>query len=75
MYAKEFHTILSEPYIKIPEFESFKGHRVRVIILDLDKDLSQDSDRKEDFIEFLTKNPIDLSSDLKFLSREEAHER
>jgi len=34
MYAVEFETIVNEPYVKIPEFERFKGHKLKVILLD-----------------------------------------
>ena len=36
MYATEFQTIINEPYIKIPNYEAFKGHNVRVVLLDID---------------------------------------
>ena len=35
MYAAEFKTIINEPYIKIPEYEKFKGKEVRVVLLNL----------------------------------------
>jgi len=45
MYATEFQTIINEPYIKIPNYEAFKGHNVRVVLLDIDN--------KNDDIEFV----------------------
>ena len=74
MYATEFQTIINEPYIKIPKFELFKGHKVRVVLLDMEES-SQVDDYKEDFIDYLIKNPVKIPKDSKFLSREEANER
>jgi len=77
MYATEFQTVISEPYIHIPNYEIFKGHKVRIIVLDVEKIESkyQDIEDEEDFIDYLIKNPIKLPKDFKFLSREEANER
>jgi len=74
MYATEFKTIIDEPYIKIPEYENFKGQEVRVILLNIDKPTIAEAEKKEDFFERITKNPKHIK-DVKFLSREEAHER
>ena len=35
MYATEFQTIIDRPYIEIPEYEQFKGHKVRITLLNL----------------------------------------
>ena len=35
MYATEFQTIINEPYIHIPDYEIFKGHEVRITMLDI----------------------------------------
>ena len=74
MYATEFQTIINEPYIKIPKFELFKGHKVRVVLLDMEES-GQANDYKEDFIDYLIRNPVEMPKDSKFLSREEANER
>lgn len=74
MYATEFQTIINEPYIKIPKFELFKGHKVRVVLLDMEE-RGQANDYKEDFIDYLIRNPIEMPKNSKFLSREEANER
>lgn len=37
MYATEFQTVIDEAYIKIPEFEKFKGYEVKIIVLDIKK--------------------------------------
>ncbi len=78
MYATEFQTIINNPYIKIPEYEKFKGQEVRIIVLNINKKshkLTTNTTDEEDFIEYLANNPIQLDKDLKFLSREEANER
>ncbi len=78
MYATEFQTIINNPYIKIPEYEKFKGQEVRIIVLNINEKshkLTTNTTDEEDFIEYLANNPIQLDKDLKFLSREEANER
>jgi len=76
MYATEFQTIINNPYIKIPEYEKFKGQEVRIIVLNINKKSHiLTTEDEEDFIEYLANNPIELDKDLKFLSREEANER
>ena len=72
MYAAEFKTIIDEPYIKIPEYEKFKGKEVRVVLLDLKN--SKKRDKKEDFFDKIVKNPKHIK-DVTFLTREEANER
>jgi len=72
MYVTEFKTIIDEPYIKIPEYEKFKGKEVRVVLLDLQN--SKKKDKKEDFFDKIVKNPKHIK-DVTFLSREEANER
>ena len=76
MYATEFQTVINNPYIKIPEYERFKGQEVRIILLHSKKKSYLPSTEDEvDFIEYLANNPIKLKMDLKFLSRNEANER
>jgi hypothetical protein len=77
MYATEFQTVIDEPYIKVPNYEEFKGHEVRVVFLDLNstKVIEKDDKNNElDFIENLINNPIVLDADFKF-DREEANAR
>lgn len=75
MYATEFQTIINEPYIHIPNFEAFKGHQVRVVLLDIDEQENVQANRSsEDFFDRITKNPKEVKS-VEFLSREEANER
>jgi hypothetical protein len=76
MYATEFQIIINEPYIKIPEYEKFKGQEVRIIVLNINKkNYISTTEHEEDFIEYLANNPIKLDNNLKFLSRDEANER
>ena len=75
MYATEFQTIIDDPYIKIPEYESFKGHKVRIIVLNMNKTTKETQEKQEDFIDYLIKNPVDVPKGIEFLSREEANER
>jgi len=76
MYATEFQAVINNPYIKIPEYERFKGQEVRIIVLHTKKKthipIIED---KDDFIKYLANNPIKLDKELKFLSREDANER
>jgi hypothetical protein len=76
MYATEFQTVINEPYIHIPNYERFKGHKVRIVVLNIDNEYNNIvPNKKEDFIEYLINNPIKVSKDFKFLTREEANER
>ena len=72
MYATEFKTVIDEPYIKIPEYEKFKGKKVRVVLLHLENE--EKREKKEDFFEKIIKNPKHIK-DVTFLTREEANER
>ena len=63
----EFNTTINNDYIKIPNYEKLKGHKVKVILID--------NNSSNDFIEYFVNNPISLSKDVKYLSREEANER
>ncbi len=75
MYATEFQTIINEPYIHIPNYEAFKGHEVRVVVLSIDNKYNNIvSTKKDDFFERITKNPKHINN-IQFLSREEANER
>ena len=75
MYATEFQTIINEPYIQIPNYEAFKGHQVRVVLLNIDdQENVRTVDSNEDFFDRITKNPKQIQF-VEFLSREEANER
>ena len=75
MYATEFQTVINEPYIHIPNYERFKGHEVRIVVLNIDSEENNIvSNKKEDFFEKITKNPKHINN-VQFLSREEANER
>jgi len=76
MYAVEFKMVANEPYIKIPEFEKFKGQEVRVVLLSLKNRVMKNlqKDKELDFIEYLIDNPIDFPKNFKF-NRDEANER
>lgn len=78
MYATEFKTIINEPYIKIPDYEAFKGHEVRITLLNIDNvnnDFMSNNKKEFDFIEYYANNPVRLDDDIVFLTREEANER
>jgi hypothetical protein len=36
MQRVEFNTIIDKPYIEVPNYEKLKGHKVGVILLDLE---------------------------------------
>lgn len=75
MYATEFQTVINEPYIHIPNYEKFKGHEVRIVVLNIDKEINNTvSTPKEDFFTRITKNPKHINN-VQFFSREEANER
>ena len=73
MYATEFQTVINEPCIHIPEYETFKGHQVKVTVLNVDNK-KNNIIPEEDFFSRITKNPKHINNVL-FLSREEANER
>jgi hypothetical protein len=55
MYATEFETVINEPYIKIPNYEAFKGHNVRVVLVNIDEDIEFVNDlEKEDILKSLS---------------------
>ncbi|MFW6307690.1 MAG: hypothetical protein ACOC08_03515 [Campylobacterales bacterium] len=70
MNATEFQTVINEPYVYIPQFEQFKGHKVRIILLDEELNSTQ---KRDDIDSFFDKFKLDLS-DYRF-DREEANER
>jgi hypothetical protein len=75
MYATEFQTVVDQPYLHIPEYDTLKGHTVRVVVLDLGNDtLTKKNTSKDDFFEKITKNPKQIKN-VTFLSREEVNER
>jgi hypothetical protein len=73
MYATEFQTVINEPYIQVPNYETLKGHEVRIVFLDLQIEEKIDKNNL-DFFDKITKNPKHIKN-LSFLSREEANER
>ena len=73
MYATEFKTIIKGSSIQIPDYENFKNKQVRVIILESEPE--QQELKKDDFISRITTKPKHVSSDVEFLSREQANER
>ncbi|MEA1916998.1 MAG: hypothetical protein U9N42_05645 [Campylobacterota bacterium] len=74
MYAAEFQTTIHSEYIKIPEYEHFKGREVQIIVLDVEKHKELNKTEEKDFIEHLIDNPVDFPKEFKF-DREEANER
>jgi len=74
MYATEFQTTIHSEYVKIPEYEHFKGREVQIIVLDVHKYEKLKKVEEKDFIEYLIDNPVDFPTEFKF-DREEANER
>ncbi len=72
MYATEFKTIVNEPFIAIPEYEKFKGKEVRIVVLNLENQSSEE--KQEDFFDTIIRQPKHIEN-ISFLSREEANER
>jgi len=52
-------------------------HKVRVTLIDIEDIINPRTKKKNDgdFIEYLINNPVKVSKDFKFLTREEANER
>lgn len=76
MYATEFQTVINEPYIHIPNYQAFKGHEVRVVLLNLDNEIKiGEPINDSNFIIDIINNPRHIESKSKFLSRNEANER
>ena len=75
MYATEFQTVINEPYIRIPNYETFKGHEVRVVLLNLDNEIKIEESIDNNFILNATNNPRHLEPESDFLSRDEVNER
>jgi len=76
MYATEFQTVISEPYIHIPNYEAFKGHEVRVVLLSLDNEMKiKEPANYSNFINDIINNPRHIESKSEFLLRDEANER
>ena len=75
MYATEFETVINEPYIHIPEYEHFKGHKVKIILLDIEnnKDIQKINNKTDNIDLVFDKYTFDISK-FKF-DREEANER
>jgi ribosome maturation factor RimP len=77
MYAEEFQIVIDKPYIKIPEYKRFKGHKVRIVLLDIqeERETNFKSNTKEanKRLDYFDKYQLDLSN-FNF-DREEAHER
>ena len=74
MFATEFQTTIHSEYVKIPEYEHFKGKEVQIIVLDVEKHKELKKTEEKDFIDYLIDNPIDFPKEFKF-DREEANER
>ena len=70
MYATEFKTVINEPYIKVPEYERFKGKEVRVVLLGLNNKLKKEKSSLSFFDKFSKNFPKDFRFD-----RDEANER
>jgi hypothetical protein len=68
MKTIEFQTTIEKPTIKIPDFKKLKGHKVKIVLIDLEEE-------SKDFLEYHIKNPLHLSQNGKFLTRDEANER
>ena len=64
MNILEFETIINNNIINIPKSEEFIGKKAWVFIVDLGNKETKKED--EDFIEFFSKNPINLPKDTKF---------
>ena len=76
MYATEFQTVINEPYIHIPNYETFKGHEVRVVLLNLDNEIKiKEPINDSNFINDIIKNPRHIEAKNNFFSRDEANER
>ena len=69
MYATEFKTIINEPYIKIPDFELFKGHEVRVTLLNIDTKNETDELLQE--FKKVSKNTSKIDSKIDILKLDE----
>jgi len=74
MYAQEFQTTITDPYISIPNFEQFKNKQVRIIILDTNTKTAI-SNNSNDFIANASNHPKKVPLDLHFLSRDDTHAR
>ena len=74
MYAQEFQTTITDPYITIPDFKRFKNKQVRIIILDTNTE-STAANSGNDFITHASNHPKKVSHDLHFFSRGDAHAR
>jgi len=76
MYATEFQTVINEPYIHIPNYEAFKGHEVRVVLLNIDNAIKEKEPILDNnFIIDIINNPRHIDGKSDFLSRDEANER
>lgn len=76
MYAAEFQTVINEPYIHIPNYEAFKGHEVRVVLLNLDNEIKiKEPIGDNNFINDIINNPRHVESKNNFFSRDEANAR
>ncbi len=72
MYATEFQTVINEPYIHIPNYETFKGHEVRVVLLNLDNEIKIKEPLNEgNFIVDIINSPRHLEPKNDFLSRDD----
>ena len=73
MNAIEFQTIITDPFIQIPNYKEFENRQVRVIVLDATDTLPKKNHHS--FIAQHIKNPVSITNNIDFLSRDEANER
>jgi len=63
MYATEFTTIIDKPYIEIPEYEKFKNHKVKIMLIDL-KQQSTSKNQKQQIKNILENTQEQLFSSI-----------
>jgi hypothetical protein len=73
MNAIEFQTIITDSFIQIPNYKEFENKQVRVIVLDATTALPKKGHNS--FIAQHIKNPVSITNNVDFLSRDEANER
>ena len=75
MIKTEFQTIINEPYIHIPNYETLKGHKVKVVLIDIDNNQKTKNYSNNNFINDIINNPRHIKPNDDFLSRDKANER
>ena len=63
MYDTEFTTIIDKPYIEIPEYEKFKNHKVKIMLIDL-KQQSTSKNQKQQIKNILENTQEQLFSSI-----------